>query len=103
LAPFALNLQGALTIQQRDAGAYRTVARAEAKDRRIGGGASVTADMTLIEVGPATTELVVQAQVRFLGKLGEFGEPIIRKQSDIVVAGFTRNVTAHFHKSASGA
>jgi hypothetical protein len=39
--------------------------------------------------------------VRFLGKLGEFAEPIIRKQADAVVATFARNVAAHFAGAAT--
>ena len=56
--------------------------------------------MTLLESGPSATELIIQGQVRFLGKLGEFGEPIIRKQADAVAATFVRNVAAHFEGAA---
>jgi hypothetical protein len=56
--------------------------------------------MTLLESGPSATELIIQGQVRFLGKLGEFGEPIIRKQADAVAATFVRNVVAHFAGAA---
>jgi carbon monoxide dehydrogenase subunit G len=101
VGPIALNLQGVLLIQLLDPENHRTVARAEAKDRRLGSGANVTANITLVETGPETTELQVQAQVRFLGKLGEFGEPIIRKQSAMVIAEFARNVAAHFEGVAA--
>ncbi|MBI3302792.1 MAG: hypothetical protein HYZ72_12070, partial [Deltaproteobacteria bacterium] len=67
---------------------------------RIGGGVHVTAHMTLVESGPAATELDVQAQARFLGKLGEFGQPVIRKQADALIAEFAGNVAAHFHSAA---
>jgi carbon monoxide dehydrogenase subunit G len=101
VGPIVANLEGTLTVLERHAATFRTVASAEAKDRRISGDASVTAHMTLIEAGPDTTELIVQAHVRFLGKLGEFGEPIIRRQRDIAVASFARNVAAQFHDIAS--
>jgi uncharacterized protein len=101
LGPINLNLQGVATITERDEQQWRAVARAEANDRRVGGGAHVTANMSLIENGHGATELVVQAQARFLGKLGEFGEPLIRKQANATLAAFARNVTAHFEPSAA--
>jgi len=100
IGPIQLALQGAMKILERDREHWKAVARAEAKDRRIGGGANITGNMTLLESGPSATELIIQGQVRFLGKLGEFGEPIIRKQADAVAATFVRNVVAHFAGAA---
>jgi carbon monoxide dehydrogenase subunit G len=96
LGPISLNLQGSVAIKERDQDNWRAVAKAEAKDRRIGGGTDLTATMTLVEKNPALTELVIAAQARFMGKLGEFGEPIIRKQTDTTIAAFARNVAARF-------
>jgi len=100
LGPINLALNGTMTIQERDEQNWRAVGRAEAADRRVGGGTRVNATMNLIEKAPGQTEMVVQAEVRFLGKLGEFGEPLIRKQADATVAAFARNVAAHFAAAA---
>ena len=100
IGPIQLALQGAMKILERDREHWKAVARAEAKDRRVGGGANITGNMTLLESGSSATELIIQGQVRFLGKLGEFGEPIIRKQADAVAATFVRNVVAHFAGAA---
>ncbi len=100
IGPIQLALQGAMKILERDREHWKAVARAEAKDRRVGGGANITGNMTLLKSGPSATELIIQGQVRFLGKLGEFGEPIIRKQADAVAATFMRNVMAHFAGAA---
>jgi aerobic carbon-monoxide dehydrogenase medium subunit len=100
IGPIQLALQGAMKILERDREHWKAVARVEAKDRRVGGGANITGNMTLLESGPLVTELIIQGQVRFLGKLGEFGEPIIRKQADAVDATFVRNVMAHFAGAA---
>jgi uncharacterized protein len=101
LGPIHLTLHGVMTLQESDKENWRTVARAEGKERRVGGGANATGFMTLVENGPSATELIVNGQVRFLGKLGEFGEPIIRKQADQIIAGFARNVAAHFEKASA--
>jgi carbon monoxide dehydrogenase subunit G len=100
VGPIHLTLQGVMTIEERDQQQWRAVARAEANDRRIGGGVHLTAHMTLVESSPAATELAIQAQARLLGKLGEFGQPVIRKQADAIIAEFARNVAARFHSAA---
>ena len=100
VGPIHLTLQGVLTIQERDPQQWLAVARAEANDRRVGGGVHLTAHMTLVESGPAATELDVQTEARFLGKLGEFGQPVIRKQADAIIAEFARNVADRFHHTA---
>ena len=97
VGPIHLTLQGVMTIQERDQQQWRAVTRAEANDRRVGGGVHVTAHMTLVESSPAATELVIRIQARFLGKLGEFGQPVIRKQAEAILAEFARNVAARFH------
>ncbi|MBI3797865.1 MAG: SRPBCC family protein [Deltaproteobacteria bacterium] len=99
LGPIHLTLQGVLTIQERDSQQWLAVARAEANDRRVGGGVHLTAHLTLVESGLAATELAVETQARFLGKLGEFGQPVIRKQADAIIAEFARNVAAHFRSA----
>lgn len=97
IGPIHLTLQGVMSIQERDQQQWRAVTQAEANDRRVGGGVHVTAHMTLVESSPAATELVIQAQARLLGKLGEFGQPVIRKQAEAIIAEFARNVAARFH------
>src|SRR5882672_1202716 len=59
VGPIHLTLQGVMTIKERDQQQWRAVTRAEANDRRVGGGVYVTAHMTLVETGSAATELVI--------------------------------------------
>lgn len=101
VGPIRLTLQGVMTIQEHDQQQWRAVTRAEANDRRVGGGVHITAHMTLIESNPTATELVIRTQARLLGKLGEFGQPLIRKQADAIIAEFARNVAARFHEATA--
>lgn len=94
LGPIALTLHGTLTLDDRDPEAGRAALHAEATDRRIGGGLRTQAQMLLVERGPGETELIVRAEARLLGKLGEFGQPLIRKKADALMAEFVRNVAA---------
>lgn len=98
VGPIALNLQGTMSIEERDQENWRASVRAEAADRRVGGGVHTTAHMTLVEHGPTETALLIRAEARLLGKLGEFGQPLIRKKADELLAEFARNVAARFQQ-----
>ena len=100
LGPIHLTLQGAMTIETRDQQQWLVVARSEANDRRVGGGVHIGTRLLLLESSPETTELVVQTQARLFGKLGEFGQPVIRKQADTILAGFARNLVARVPQAA---
>ncbi len=94
--PIRLTLQGELRIQELDQTNWRAVGRAEANDRRIGGGVHISAALTLVEQEEAQTQLSIQTEARLMGKLGEFGQPVIRKRADKIVAEFAWNVAKHF-------
>ena len=94
--PIRLTLQGELRIQEFDRTNWRAVGRAEAHDRRVGGGVHISAALALVEQEEAQTQLSIQTEARLMGKLGEFGQPVIRKRADKIVAEFARNVAKHF-------
>ncbi|MFQ5880566.1 MAG: CoxG family protein, partial [Dehalococcoidia bacterium] len=80
VGPVSLTLQGTMAIQERDRQNWQAALQAEANDRRVGGGVHVTGEMTLMASGPTETELLIRAEARLLGKLAEFGQPVIRRQ-----------------------
>ena len=94
--PIRLTLQGELFIQELDRTHWRAVGRAEANDRRVGGGVHISAELLLVEQEEAQTRLSIRTEARLMGKLGEFGQPVIRKKADKIVAEFARNVAKHF-------
>jgi carbon monoxide dehydrogenase subunit G len=94
VGPIHLTLQGTMTVESRDQQQWRVVARSEATDRRVGGGVHASTHMLLLENSPVVTELVIQTQARLFGKLAEFGQPVIRKQADTILAEFARNLAA---------
>lgn len=96
VGPIGLTLQGVMTIEERDPQTWRIMAHAEAYDRRVGGGVFLNAHISLSENGSDETELTIASEARLMGKLGEFGQPIIRRKADTIVAGFAKNVAARF-------
>lgn len=92
VGPIKLNLQGKIILEERNKEAWRAALRAEAKDRMAAGAVSGKTSMTLKELGPNETELVVETDVNILGKIGEFGQPIIRKKADTMLKEFVDNI-----------
>jgi carbon monoxide dehydrogenase subunit G len=92
VGPIKLNLQGKIILEERNRDAWRAALRAEAKDRMAAGAVSGKTSMTLKELAANQTELVVETDVNILGKIGEFGQPIIRKKADSMLKEFVDNI-----------
>jgi carbon monoxide dehydrogenase subunit G len=93
IGPIRLSLDGTMAIEERDDAAWRARMRADASDRRLGGG--VRARMT-VTLAPAEggTRLHIDTDLAVLGKIGEFGQPVIRKKADALLEEFARNLGA---------
>jgi carbon monoxide dehydrogenase subunit G len=97
VGPVALALEGTMTVQEQDQQQWKAIVHVEAKDRRVGGGLDATAVMSLVENAPAQgTELIVHTDARLFGKIGEFGQPLIRRKAESLMQEFARNVAARF-------
>jgi carbon monoxide dehydrogenase subunit G len=93
IGPVRLALAGTLTLEEQDQEAGQASLRAQADDRGAGGGirARITARLTPAEAG---TALVVETDLAVLGKIGEFGQPLIKKKADGLLQAFAANVEA---------
>ena len=92
VGPISLNLQGKIFLEERDRGSWRAALRAEASDRMAAGAVKGKTSMQLKEISAQQTELLVETDVNILGKIGEFGQPIIRKKADQMLQQFVENI-----------
>src|SRR4029450_6377938 len=92
VGPIKLNLQGKIILEEQNKKDWRAALRAEAKDRLAAGAVNGKTSMTLKELGANETELVVETDVNILGKIGEFGQPIIRKKADAMLKEFVDHI-----------
>lgn len=92
VGPVSLRLLGQLRIVAQDRAQWSIKLNAEGTDSRFAG--SVTADITinLVVKQAAETELNVSTRATILGKLGEFGQPIIKRTANKVMEVFVRNM-----------
>jgi uncharacterized protein len=93
VGPIALALQGALQVEARDRERWHGAMRADARDRRLGGGVRAHLSMDLREIGPSETEMCVTLEAHLLGKIGEFGQPVIRKKAEAMLQEFAAQVS----------
>jgi uncharacterized protein len=93
VGPVSLTFQGTVRVETRDREQWHGVVRAEAKDHKLGGGVQAHMDMNLVEKSPAETEMQVALETHILGKIGEFGQPVIRKKTATMLQDFATQVS----------
>lgn len=93
IGPIRLSLDGTMAIEEQDRAGWRARMRADANDRRLGGGIRARMSLTLVPV-QGGTRLRIETDLAVLGKIGEFGQPIIKKKADTLLEEFARNLRA---------
>jgi len=94
IGPVSLNLDVNATVDYRDRERWEAAMSSEARDRRIGGSARAKVTMRLLETENGVTEMAVESDVVFMGRLGEFGQPLVRKKTNDMFQEFGKNLQA---------
>lgn len=92
VGPISLLLEGRVTVDERDQDRWTARVTAEGRDVRIVGGIVAKLTVCLTQKDEVETELSVLTNATVLGKLGEFGQPIMRKSADRIMQQFVQNV-----------
>jgi carbon monoxide dehydrogenase subunit G len=93
VGPIAVRLEGKVTVVERNAEERRAQMNVEAVDRRIKGAVNAKSTMQLEALDDGTTELAVHTDASILGKLGEFGQAIMRRKADQIMKEFAQNMS----------
>lgn len=92
VGPVNLNLSGTIMVLAQDQETREAVYRVEAADRRVGGSVRADMSMRLREQPDGQTELAIDTDAAFMGKLGELGQPVIRHKARTTMDEFARNL-----------
>ena len=92
VGPIGLSLTGKISMDVRDESAGKAEMTAQASDRKVGGGVQAKMGMQLEELGANEVKLTISTNANVMGKIGEFGQPVIRKKAEQMMAEFTENV-----------
>ena len=93
VGPMSINLSGTVTIQEQEPASGRARFLVEASDRRVGGGVKTDMTMQLTAKSPTETELTIETDTTFMGRLGELGQPLIRRKAQSTIEEFARNLS----------
>ena len=89
-----LKLRGKITVESIDSNRYETSLVLQAADRKISGLIQGKMGMRLDEIAEEETKLTVQTEVSLLGKIGEFGQGLIKKKADQMMAAFAATLVS---------
>ena len=92
VGPMGMNLSGVITILSQDAESGDAHFLVEANDRRVGGGVKTNMSMKITAKSPTETELEIVADTTFMGRLGELGQPLIRRKARNTLEDFSKNL-----------
>jgi carbon monoxide dehydrogenase subunit G len=92
VGPISLNLAGTIQVLEQDEEKGEARFLVEASDRRVGGGVRTTISMQLTPQPDGQTELTILSDTNFMGRLGELGQPIIRRKANTTMQEFARNL-----------
>ena len=95
VGPIAVKLDGRVVLAERDDAGRRARMDLRAADKRINGAVNARMRMQLSNAGANDeTEVDIQTDANVMGKLGEFGQAVIRKKADQIVQEFATNLSA---------
>jgi carbon monoxide dehydrogenase subunit G len=92
VGPISLNLAGTIQVLEQDEEKGEAHFLVEAADRRVGGGVHTNISMQLNPQPDGQTELTIISDTNFMGRLGELGQPIIRRKANTTMQEFARNL-----------
>src|SRR5207302_7312901 len=95
VGPIAVKLDGRVILAERDEAARRARMDLQAADKRVNGAVNAKMRMQLAAAdGGNKTDVAIQTDANVMGKLGEFGQAVIRKKADQIVQEFANNLSA---------
>ena len=93
VGPMGMTLVGTITVLSQDYDSGEAEFLVEASDRGVGGGVKTNLTMRVISTAGDESELEIQADTTFMGRLGELGQPIIRRKARNTLEDFTKNLS----------
>lgn len=100
VGPIGVKLEGAVRIAERDDENRTARFDIEATDRRIRGAVNAKTTLTLRALEDGTSELVMHTDASILGKLGQFGQAVLKKKADQLLGEFGTCLGAKLAQSA---
>jgi carbon monoxide dehydrogenase subunit G len=92
VGPMRLDFSGTVSVLERDPDKRAARFQVEASDRRVGASFRATMTLSLKPLGASSTELCIVTDTAFMGKLGELGQPVVRRKAASTVEEFAQKL-----------
>ncbi len=92
VGPMGLTLSGTLQMLEQNPSKGEARFLIEASDRKVGGAVRADLLIQLRSEEKNQTELVLNTDTTFIGRLGELGQPLIRRKANNTMQDFARNL-----------
>lgn len=99
VGPIGVTLNGKVIVVERDRDHLRSRMDVQAAEKRLNSAVSAHATVTLIARSDSETEVHIHTESSILGKLGEFGQAVMRKKADQIIGEFARNMARELTSS----
>ena len=91
VGPMGFTLSGKMSVEEKpEEGLWRLIT--EAQDRRLGGGIHANVEAILTGTSPNSTDMKLSADMQFMGRLGELGQPLIKRRAESMFKDFAENL-----------
>jgi carbon monoxide dehydrogenase subunit G len=96
VGPIAVKLDGRVILAERDEDAHHARMDLQAADKRVNGAvnAKMRMDLQASAEDGSKTDVSIHTDANVMGKLGEFGQAVIRKKADQILQEFANNLSA---------
>jgi uncharacterized protein len=102
VGPIQVKLDGRVILAERDEATRRARMDLQAADKRVNGAVNAKLRMQISGTeGAQQTDVELNTDANVMGKLGEFGQAVIRKKADQIVQEFANNLSAAIAARAS--
>ena len=93
VGPMRLHFSGVIQLLEQDRAKGKARFHVEAADRQLGGSLMADLTMQLEQQSVEQTGVSITTDVVFMGKLGEMGQPLIRRKAANTLQDFARNLS----------
>jgi uncharacterized protein len=95
VGPIQVRLDGRVIVAERDEVAQQARMDLQAADKRVNGAVNAKMRLQLASADNGRqTDVEIRTDANVMGKLGEFGQAVIRKKADQIVQEFAANLSA---------
>ncbi len=93
VGPMRLRFSGTVQLLEQDRQRGEARFHVEAADRQVGGSLKADLRMRLDRQSEVETGVSISTDVAFMGKLGELGQPLVRRKAATTLQDFARNLS----------